>query len=48
MEISIREMPCAEQKVAYEILTIPESKTVAGGGLTSAAKVDVQNQMRLC
>jgi pimeloyl-ACP methyl ester carboxylesterase len=33
-------MPFAEQKAAYENLTIPESKTVARGGLTSAAKVD--------
>lgn len=35
-------MPLAEQKAAYEQLTIPESKTVARGGLTSAAKVDYQ------
>lgn len=33
-------MPLAEQKAAYEKYTIPESKTVARGGLTSAAKVD--------
>lgn len=33
-------MPLAEQKDAYQRLTIPESKTVARGGLTSAAKVD--------
>lgn len=33
-------MPLAEQKDAYKKLTIPESKTVARGGLTSAAKVD--------
>lgn len=33
-------MPLAEQKAAYENLTIPESKTVARGGLTNAAKVD--------
>jgi pimeloyl-ACP methyl ester carboxylesterase len=33
-------MPLAEQKAAYEQNTIPESKTVARGGLTSAAKVD--------
>jgi len=33
-------MPLAEQKAAYEALTIPESKTVARGGLSSAAKVD--------
>lgn len=33
-------MPLEEQKAAYEKYTIPESKTVARGGLTSAAKVD--------
>jgi pimeloyl-ACP methyl ester carboxylesterase len=33
-------MPLEEQKAAYEKLTIPESKTVARGGLTSAVKVD--------
>jgi pimeloyl-ACP methyl ester carboxylesterase len=33
-------MPLADQKDAYEKNTIPESKTVARGGLTSAAKVD--------
>jgi len=33
-------MPLAEQKVAYEKYCIPESKTVARGGLSSAAKVD--------
>lgn len=33
-------MPLEEQKEAYEKNTIPESKTVARGGLTSAAKVD--------
>jgi pimeloyl-ACP methyl ester carboxylesterase len=33
-------MPLEEQKAAYEQNTIPESKTVARGGLTSAAKVD--------
>lgn len=33
-------MPLAEQKKAYEENTIPESKRVARGGLTSAAKVD--------
>jgi pimeloyl-ACP methyl ester carboxylesterase len=36
----VNEMPLAEQKAAYEQNTIPESKTVARGGLTSAAKVD--------
>lgn len=33
-------MPPEEQKIAYEQNTIPESKTVARGGLSSAAKVD--------
>lgn len=33
-------MPLAEQKAAYEKFAIPESKRVARGGLTSAAKVD--------
>jgi pimeloyl-ACP methyl ester carboxylesterase len=33
-------MPLAEQKAAYNKFTIPESKTVARGGLTSVAKVD--------
>ena len=34
------EMPLEEQRKAYENCTIPESKTVARGGLTSAAGVD--------
>ena len=33
-------MPLTEQREAYDKYTIPESKTVARGGLTSAAKVD--------
>jgi len=33
-------MPLKEQREAYDKYTIPESKTVARGGLTSAAKVD--------
>jgi pimeloyl-ACP methyl ester carboxylesterase len=33
-------MPLAEQKDAYFKYTIPESKTVARGGLTSAARID--------
>jgi len=33
-------MPLIEQKAAYEKFTIPESKTVARGGLSKAAKVD--------
>ena len=33
-------MPLQEQRAAYEKFTIPESKTVARGGLSSAAKVD--------
>lgn len=36
----VNRMPLHEQRTAYEQLTIPESKTVARGGLTSAAKVD--------
>lgn len=36
----VNEMPLEEQKAAYEANTIPESKTVARGGLTSAAHVD--------
>jgi hypothetical protein len=36
----VNEMPLPEQKAAYESFTIPESKTVTRGGLTSAAKVD--------
>jgi pimeloyl-ACP methyl ester carboxylesterase len=36
----VNEMQLDEQKAAYERYTIPESKTVARGGLTSAAKVD--------
>jgi len=33
-------MPWEQQKESYEKFTIPESKTVARGGLTKAAKVD--------
>ncbi|GAB3249488.1 alpha/beta hydrolase [Larkinella harenae] len=36
----VNNMPLDEQQKAYEENTIPESKTVARGGLTSAAKVD--------
>lgn len=36
----VNNMPLAEQQKAYEENTIPESKTVARGTLTSAAKVD--------
>jgi len=36
----VNNMPLDEQKKAYEECAIPESKTVARGGLTSAAKVD--------
>ncbi|GAB3997496.1 alpha/beta hydrolase [Spirosoma daeguense] len=36
----VNEMPLNEQKAAYEANTIPESKRVARGGLTSAAHVD--------
>ncbi|WP_461080855.1 alpha/beta hydrolase [Spirosoma flavus] len=37
----VNEMPLDEQKAAYEANTIPESKRVARGGLTSAAHVDL-------
>ena len=37
-------MPFDQQKAAYEKLTIPESKTVARGGLTSAAAVDYKKE----
>lgn len=33
-------MPLEEQKASYEKYTIPESKRVARGGLSSAAKID--------
>lgn len=36
----VNEMPLAEQQAAYETFTIPESKTVARGGLGKAAKID--------
>lgn len=36
----VNQMTLDEQKAAYEANIIPESKTVARGGLTSAAKVD--------
>ncbi|GLU55186.1 alpha/beta hydrolase [Dyadobacter frigoris] len=36
----VNEMPLKEQQRAYDKLTAPESKTVARGGLTSAAAVD--------
>jgi pimeloyl-ACP methyl ester carboxylesterase len=36
----VNNMPLDEQKKAYEENTIPESKTTARGGLSSAAKVD--------
>ena len=38
----VNKMPLEEQRAAYEKYTIPESKTVARGGLTSAAKVDYE------
>ena len=37
-------MPLDQQQAAYEKLTIPESKTVARGGLTSATKVDYKKE----
>jgi esterase/lipase len=36
----VNNMPLQEQKKAYEENTIPESKTTARGGLSSAAKID--------
>jgi len=36
----VNQQPLGEQKAAYEALTIPESKTVARGGLSPAAKID--------
>ncbi|MFD2933421.1 alpha/beta hydrolase [Spirosoma flavum] len=38
----VNEMPLEEQQAAYEANTIPESKNVARGGLTSAAHVDYE------
>jgi len=38
----VNDMPLADQQKAYEESTIPESKTVARGGLSSAAKVDYE------
>ncbi|MBD2757561.1 alpha/beta hydrolase [Spirosoma validum] len=38
----VNEMPLAEQQKAYDENTIPESKKVARGGLTSAAHVDFE------
>lgn len=37
-------MPLAEQRATYEKLIVPESKTVARGGLTSAASVDYKKE----
>ncbi|MBO9570613.1 MAG: alpha/beta hydrolase [Chitinophagaceae bacterium] len=37
-------MPLEVQKAAWETYTIPESKTVSRGGLTSAAKVDYSKE----
>lgn len=36
----VNDMPLEEQKATWEKFTVPESKTVARGGLSSAAKVD--------
>lgn len=38
----VNEMPLEEQQAAYDQFTIPESKVVARGGLTSAAEVDYE------
>lgn len=40
----VNNMPLDEQQKAYEENTIPESKTVARGGLTSAAKVNFSKE----
>ncbi|SDM46935.1 Esterase/lipase [Catalinimonas alkaloidigena] len=40
----VNEMPLEEQKAAYEANTIPESKVVARGGLSSAAHVDFEKE----
>ena len=40
----VNNMPLDEQQKAYIENTIPESKTVARGGLTSAAKVDFSKE----
>ncbi|QIP14964.1 alpha/beta hydrolase [Spirosoma aureum] len=40
----VNEMSLEDQEKAYEENTIPESKTVARGGLTSAAHVDFEKQ----
>jgi len=37
-------MPLAEQKKIYDSSTVPESKRVARGGLTSAARVDFNQE----
>jgi pimeloyl-ACP methyl ester carboxylesterase len=40
----VNEMQLEEQNVAYQQFTIPESKIVARGGLTRAAKVDYKKE----
>lgn len=40
----VNEMPLEEQNIAYQKFTIPESKTVARGGLTRTAKVDYRKE----
>lgn len=40
----VNDMPLEEQNNAYQMFTIPESKTVARGGLTKAAKVDYKKE----
>ncbi|TRW27521.1 alpha/beta hydrolase [Flavobacterium zepuense] len=40
----VNEMPIHEQLIAYEKYAIPESKRVARGGLTAAAKVDFDKE----
>nr|WP_121272319.1 alpha/beta hydrolase [Pedobacter schmidteae] len=40
----VNEMSLDEQNTAYKLFTIPESKTVVRGGLTSAAKIDYKKE----
>jgi len=40
----VNSMPLDQQQAAYNAYTIPESKRVARGGLTSAAKVDYNKE----
>ena len=44
----VNEMAQEDQQAAYEANTIPESKSVARGGLTSDAHVDFEKTHPLC